>query len=425
MLLNDVIMSNNMLMTVDLKRRIIAAFNHFETEDQHYILDHLENFVSPSVSFLVPEINGAYPQPLIKFVNFININKPGKYHIYSFNASVEHPAGPKDNIIIGEDICCLYRMFQNEPSKHGEICRLAGRVTFNHPRDLFDTIRYISNNMDASYKTSIYRYVDWLLSISKVYDDIMMLSTSTIGLEDVYVMRTQAEAFNYLVKSARGHINMKYISEMASTEINIITSLIPVTELSEQKYTWRTLLMVLQEGNEDLRVQTVKFIHDRLNAMMNDPFRISAGGRFPKIKGIEILTSSSKQSIHKDIESLIRDTTREKIKDLIETYTGVVEELANITFDIPSKLLTMYQYEFAKENPIHLVYITDDMFIEEDGCKWRHIVYYGNESFIAFTLKDSPEKMYGIHINREGNVDKECNIIEFAGKKGANYTFLY
>lgn len=426
MLLNDVILNNKIRMNSAMKRDIVSVFAHLRPEDQNYLLDHLEDFVKPHEAiFMIPLFDDTIPRCLSKFVNYIQVNKPEKYMIDTYDVLVENPAASYPNcIFIGADVPVIYQTFQKEKCNPFNITNTLCGMPFQHTSDLYEAFKHLSYEMDKA-NISPFKYSKCILALSKAYDIIMRLATDMAGLEDMLVMETQAIAFDHMSGLIRDHMNEMYMQSLVSCEINILTSLVPPTTIVIDRLILRSLYMILQSNDEALRLKTVKFIQSRL-ASIEDPFRISTGCRFPRIKGISsIPTNRPRMKIDTALSDLIGYTTRKKIRDMIEDHTGVVENVQNITFDIPERLLAMYQLEFSKEYPIILTPIPNNLDIDHDGSDWRHILYYEDNMFIAFALKDSPEKMYGIHFFTNGAKDQTCNIVEFTGKKGVNYTFVY
>lgn len=426
MLLNDVILNNKIKTNITMKRDIISVFAHLRPEDQNYLLDHLEDFVEPHEAiFMIPLFNGDVPRCLSKFVNYIIINKPEKYMIHVYDALVKNPAVAYPNcIFVGADIPVIYETFQNEKCNPFNITNALCGKSFQHTSDLYDAFKYLSHEMDTAGITA-FKYSKCVLALSKAYDVIMRLAADMTGLEDILVMETQALAFDHMSGLFKDHMNEMCMQALVSCEVNILTSLVTPMTIVYDRLILRSLHMILELNDEPLRLKAIKFIQSRLMPM-EDPFRISTEVRFPRIKGISTIpTSRPSMRIDRALSDLIECTTRKKIRDMIEDYTGVVENVQNITFDIPEELLAMYRLEFSKEHPIILTPIPNNLDIDHDGSDWRHILYYGDDMFIAFALKDSPKKMYGIHFFTDGGEDQSCNIVEFTGKKGANYTFVY
>lgn len=431
MLLNDIIMGDKSRMTQSSKRDVIRVFPYLSKEDQDYIIDNLKKFVPTGTIFMIPLINQAYPKPFILLVNTINIRYRGEYFIKFYDIAVD-PAHNSNALVLGSEYAGIYQVFGRSSDLRPvlyNILNTIDRRKLLHLSDFFDLFMDILDITKKYAVENISYYPDIVLGFSRICDIITRLNPNLFTIEDVHPMEIQALAFSNMMKSLqKDPTNAKYATETALIEINLYTSLIKPERLFDFDCGKVLATELLFTGDENDKNALSKYVYNTLLNFKDvvNPFRISMGHEFPKIRDIQnFIVSPARSKNEEDIKHLIEYITKDKVKELIDDKTGVIEDLNNISFAIPEELVAMYQYEFGKDSPLVLVPVTKNMEILNDGCNWRHIIYYGDKIFVAIYLKETKDKLYGITFDSDNGKDTSCSIIEFTGKGGASYRFEY
>ena len=121
-----------------------------------------------------------------------------------------------------------------------------------------------------------------------------------------------------------------------------------------------------------------------------------------------------------NIEDLVKNVTKEAIFSAFK-YKTVDIDMEDITFDIPADILSMYCATFAAENPIRIVPYPD-----KPG-EFRHIIYFAtNMILVAFSIKNSQNKLYGFTFCDTGDKDDDnCTLFEFTGNPMIRYEFRF
>lgn len=418
MLLNDILVENKMRMTDTFKKDLVSAFGHLTQDDQNYIILNIEKFVPKNTVVYFPERKGKTIPPFIRLENKLTVSQ---YSVKKYDISVDYVAAGPTDIIVGNDVSKLYAII-------GDSAEAEAGINFEHPSNLFriyDTLYgyFVKRELDP------FQYPKAMEAVAGYYDTIATLNVNAIGLKDIYMMRTQVSMFAFmselLKRNEIGNAE-NFTREFILLELNILTSLVPINQVVRYMPLMSRRMLQESTGKDvtDVVNDLIKIL--KSNELMN-PFSANKFKTYikPGKRNITFAPNNAKTSVNPDLLYLIRNTTREKIKDIIEDRTGVIEEKGNISFDIPEELITMYQVEFSREYPVALVPVPNDENFDSDGCNWRHIIEYDGELLVGFHLKDTTDKMYGIHIYHNAEDDIECTLAEFAGKKGASYQFIY
>lgn len=425
MLLNNILIDDRMKMTNAFKKSLISAFGHLKSDDQKYILDNIEKFIPNRTVIYFPYVNDHIPAFLVSLENKLRILN---YTINKYDISVDEPATGPNDIIVANDMSRLYCLLWRE-NKDYEIINTLCTFKYEHPSDLFLAFVQLSNHI-TKRELNPFIYPDAMTALAIYYDIIMTLKINSIGICEAYMMETQTKAFSYMCSMLKnGDIDMisSYEYEILLLEINILTSLVSISDVKKNLDCLKTPVMLSEmtgDTKSSLINEVISLIEKRSDT---DPFVTNKFEtcRIPRIKSFSFTLDKNVRKINNSLEYLVENTTRERIKDMIEDKTGVLEDLDNISFDIPEDLLIMYELEFSREYPIVLTYIPTDSTITRDGSDWRHIIYYEDEVLVAFYLKDSPKKLYAIHIYCHIDEDMNCTLVEFTGKQNGRYEFVY
>lgn len=427
MLLNDILIENKMRMPDSFKKSIVATFGHLNRDDQMYIIKHIDKFITKETVVYFPYINGNTPSFLVALEQRL---KSLNYITKSYDISVDYPVTGRGDIIVANDMSKLYHLLWKDNTDFPFIIKMSS-LTFKHPRDLFFAYIQISDFI-MSKGLDPFIYGAAMTALAIYYDTIatLTINSNSIELDQAYIIQTQTMSFSYMSQMLKTSVKVRndaFIQEILLLEMNILTSLVSIKEVIKYVNLLQTPDMVFTisgESKPNLVKDIVRLLDKR---SINDPFVANKFEtyRSPVIKNRYFIKDDTIQKNNNELLALIENTTREKIKDLIEDTTGVIEDMDNISFDIPETLLTMYALEFSREHPIMLVPIPEDSVIKRDGSDWRHIIHYRDDVLIAFFLKDSPKKLYGIHMYHYNNEDTSCTLVEFTGKENGSYEYIY
>lgn len=425
MLLNDTLLDNKMRMPDTFKKSLVSAFGHLTLEDQKYITCNIEKFVPKGTKVYFPNINGHVPAFLVHLEHKLQLMN---YTVDSYDISVENPAVDQNTIIVANDMSKLYCLLC-EDTRYVAFINTLCALTYQHPYNLFLAFMSLSDHI-TKRQLDPFIYPDAMISLSIYYDTIATLTINSIGLRGGYMMQTQTRAFSYMTSMLKATVpgdRKAFSQEILLLELNILTSLVPVDEVKRNVQYLMSPTMI----NATIGEMEPSDVSDVLSLIKkrssSDPFVANKFETYrqPYLKGFSFVADEKIRSTNSDLVELIENTTREKIAEIIYNNTGVEEDISNISFDIHESLLTMYQLEFSRNHPMIMVPITSESEIDRDGSDWRHIIHYGNEVLVAFWLKDSPKKLYAIHIHRHNDEDTNCTLVEFTGKENGNYEFVY
>lgn len=426
MLLNDIIVEDQLKMADTFKKSLVSAFGHLCPQDQKYIVNHMDKFIPRETKIYFPHINGHVPAFLVSLETKV-MNSP-EYAYGNYDITVEYPAAGSSDIVVANDMSKLYCLLWKENSDFAFINMICS-LTFAHPKDLYAAFIALSSFI-TDRKLDPFIYPDTMTAVAIYYDAIATLTINSIGLRGSYMMQTQTRAFSYMAEMLNTKVPTKpipYLQEILLLELNILTSLVPIEDVKRDIQYLKTADMAnktIGAFPNDHIYQVIQLVEKR---SLTDPFVASKFETYrrPIIKGFSFVSDKKIRQTNNDLVELMENTTREKIKDLIEENTGVIEDIDNISFDIPETLLTMYQLEFSREHPIILVPIPLDNTMNRDGSDWRHVIHYENDILVAFYLKNAPTKLYAIHIYRYNDEDTKCTLVEFTGKENDTYEFVY
>lgn len=424
MLLNDILMENKMRMPDAFKKSLVSAFGHLTSEDQKYIVYNIEKFIPKTSKVYFPYINDHIPGFLVSLEYALTTSG---YTVDRYDISVEHPAVSPNDIIIANDMSKLYRLLWKE-NKDFTIINMLCTITYEHPKDLFLTFISLSNYI-IDKELDPFIYPDAMTALAIYYDIVATLIINSIGLSTSYMIQTQTRAFSYMCSMLKDEVPtnpLSYSRQVLLLELNILTSLVSIGDVEKNISCLMTPKMMCAIDN-DMNLSDINQVLSLIKKRSTEnPFVASKFNIYkrPNIKGWSFAEDKNIYKSNRDLMELIESTTREEIKNIIENKTGVLEDINNISFDIPESLLSMYQLEFSREHPITMVPIPVDNMIDRDGSDWRNIIHYDNDMLIAFYLKDSSKKLYGIHMYHYYD-EHECTLVEFTGKENGTYEFIY
>lgn len=421
---------------------IVSMYHHFGSDDQEFIRKNIHLLLDVGETVIVPLIDGRTTRPIRHFAECLEAKDVCvvKYVDYTSYNLIS-----RNHIIIGEDV---FQIASNwEKYRPGQLGRLMELVEYLSRRSFEFGIDAVMKYIIA-YLTDYIRphaseenlklYCKVLTSVTKSCDIILSIRASSI-LQISYgkLVPICLADWAILIESLVDHLCKRQhdsdqapidsiIKDLIAVEFLFFHTIVPESEVLNFTRSYsicKKLIKLL--GYDDSELVRVDVELERLMENMqksqfftdqNFGMGISNAARNTTIWTYDPNVIDNSQTMETD--ALLERLTKEKICDIISEKTSAILEPDDISFDIFSDLIAMWQKEFGQTYHIKL-HMTKDK-------ETRFLIEYQGKTMVGFMIPKNRGKIYGATVLSDPKMDTDIwTFVEFAGAENLQYKAVF